>query len=90
DNVNLLLGCGIVPALVKHLQEPQWPNEAVIGFDEFATCSRSLEHEVEKASAFTIGLLAIKSSILNCKTVFDRRNTVIDGEKLFAMIILKH
>ncbi|PWA58122.1 ARM repeat protein interacting with ABF2 [Artemisia annua] len=60
DNVDLLVGSGIVPALVKHLQEPQWPNEDVIGFDEFVTRSRPLEHEVEKGSAFTIGLLAIK------------------------------
>ena len=64
DNVDLLVGSGIVPALVKHLQEPQWPNEDVIGFDEFVTHSRPLEHEVEKGSAFTIGLLAIKVLIL--------------------------
>ncbi|PWA58121.1 ARM repeat protein interacting with ABF2 [Artemisia annua] len=60
DNVDLLVGSGIVPALVKHLQEPQWSNEDAIGFDEFVTRSRPLEHEVEKGSAFTIGLLAIK------------------------------
>ncbi|GJR46587.1 ARM repeat protein interacting with ABF2-like protein [Tanacetum coccineum] len=37
-----------------------WPDEAVIRFDEFATCFRPLEHEVEKTSAFTFELLAIK------------------------------
>lgn len=63
-NVNLLVGSGVVPALVKHLQEPQWPNEAVPSLDEFVTCSRPLQHEVEKGSAFTLGLLAIKVVII--------------------------
>ena len=62
--MNLLVGSGVVPALVKHLQEPHWPNETVIGFDEFVTRSRPLEHEVEKGSAFTLGLLAIKVLII--------------------------
>ncbi|XP_071738245.1 ARM REPEAT PROTEIN INTERACTING WITH ABF2-like [Rutidosis leptorrhynchoides] len=53
DVVNLIVESGAVPALVQHLQEPKWSNEVVTG-------SRPYEHEVEKGSAFTLGLLAIK------------------------------
>ncbi|CAH1437395.1 unnamed protein product [Lactuca virosa] len=40
-------------ALVRHLQAPQSPKEVVTGTIPY-------EHEVEKGSAFTLGLLAIK------------------------------
>ncbi|GJX73743.1 ARM repeat protein interacting with ABF2-like protein [Tanacetum coccineum] len=88
DNVNLLLGCGIVPALVKHLQEPQWPNEAVIGFDEFATCSRPLEYEAEKASAFTIGLLAIKVIEALCSNEPEHQHLIVDAGALPHLVAL--
>ncbi|KAL4588171.1 hypothetical protein LXL04_001052 [Taraxacum kok-saghyz] len=52
DIVNLIVESGAVPALVRHLQAPQ-SKEDVAG-------PRPYEHEVEKGSAFTLGLLAIK------------------------------
>lgn len=42
DNVSLIVECGGVPALVRHLQAPQ---------------CKELEHQVESVSAFTLGLL---------------------------------
>ncbi|XP_051120615.1 ARM REPEAT PROTEIN INTERACTING WITH ABF2 [Andrographis paniculata] len=53
DIVNVLVDCGAVPVLVKHLQ-PSLPAR------EGETGPRPYEHEVEKGSAFTLGLLAIK------------------------------
>ena len=47
--MNLIVHCGVVPALVMHLQRP--PGDSV---------SKPFEHEVEKGSAFTLGLLAVK------------------------------
>lgn len=52
NNVNLIVESGAVRALVRHLQAPQWKDDV----EE----PRPLEHEVEKGSAFTLGLLAIK------------------------------
>lgn len=54
DNTTLIVELGAVPVLVKCLQEPGLlPNEAASGL-------RSYELEVEKESAITLGLLAIK------------------------------
>jgi hypothetical protein len=51
--VNVIVECGAVPALVKHLQVPPAVKEGDSG--------RLLyEHEVEKGSAFALGLLAVK------------------------------
>ncbi|XP_047959366.1 ARM REPEAT PROTEIN INTERACTING WITH ABF2-like isoform X3 [Salvia hispanica] len=54
DMVNLIVDCAAVPVLVKHLQAPP-----PLGRDGEGGLS-SYEHEVEKGSAFTLGLLAIK------------------------------
>lgn len=54
--VNVVVDCGAVPALVKHLQVPSLGSEGDGG-------QMPYEHEVEKGSAFTLGLLAIKVSI---------------------------
>ncbi|MCD7465984.1 hypothetical protein HAX54_002283 [Datura stramonium] len=54
--VNVVLDCGAVPALVKHLQAPSLRSEGDGG-------QMLYEHEVEKGSDFTLGLLAIKVSI---------------------------
>ncbi|KAJ0791208.1 putative chromatin remodeling & transcription regulator BTB-POZ family [Helianthus annuus] len=51
DIVNLIVESGAVPALVQHLEAPDWKEVAE---------PRPYEHEVEKGSAFTLGLLAIK------------------------------
>ncbi|KAI7736557.1 hypothetical protein M8C21_015790 [Ambrosia artemisiifolia] len=51
DIVNLIVESGAVPALVRHLEAPDWKDGAE---------GRPYEHEVEKGSAFTLGLLAIK------------------------------
>ncbi|PIN25860.1 Karyopherin (importin) alpha [Handroanthus impetiginosus] len=53
DIVNVIVDCGAVPVLVKHLQDPPPVREGDSG-------RRPFEHEVEKGSAFTLGLLAIK------------------------------
>ncbi|CAI0466232.1 unnamed protein product [Linum tenue] len=50
--VNVIVEGGAVPALVKHLQAP--PSTEVDGN------LRPFEHEVEKGSAFALGLLAVK------------------------------
>ncbi|KAJ4833769.1 hypothetical protein Tsubulata_012646 [Turnera subulata] len=50
--VNVIVEGGAVPALVKHLQAPP--------LSEGAGNSRPFEHEVEKGSAFALGLLAVK------------------------------
>ncbi|XVF32582.1 hypothetical protein REPUB_Repub17cG0094500 [Reevesia pubescens] len=51
DIVNLIVECGAVPALVKHLETPPPLREGG---------SNPFEYEVEKASAFALGLLAVK------------------------------
>lgn len=58
DMVNLIVDCAAVPVLVKHLQAPP-PPPPPMGRDGEGG-PRSYEHEVEKGSAFTLGLLAIK------------------------------
>lgn len=50
--VNLIVEGGAVPALVKHLQAP--PSR------ESDRTAKPFEHEVEKGSAFALGLLAVK------------------------------
>ncbi|XP_068662768.1 ARM REPEAT PROTEIN INTERACTING WITH ABF2-like [Aristolochia californica] len=51
--VNVIVEAGAVPALVKHLQAPPVLSESDGG-------QRPFEHEVEKGSAFALGLLAVK------------------------------
>ncbi|KAK0607653.1 hypothetical protein LWI29_018177 [Acer saccharum] len=51
--VNWIVEGGAVPALVKHLQAPPPTSEADGN-------SKPFEHEVEKGSAFALGLLAVK------------------------------
>ncbi|CAN4091555.1 unnamed protein product [Withania somnifera] len=51
--VNVIVDCGAVPALVQHLQTPPHVSEVEGSHMPY-------EHEVEKGSAFTLGLLAIK------------------------------
>lgn len=48
--MSMIVEAGAVPALVKHLKEPP----AIAGGE------RPYEHEVEKGSAFALGLLAVK------------------------------
>ncbi|URE24175.1 BTB/POZ domain [Musa troglodytarum] len=55
--VNVIVEGGAVPALVKHLEEPP-PLLAREG--SAAGVDRPFEHEVEKGSAFALGLLAVK------------------------------
>ncbi|KAJ7954914.1 ARM repeat protein interacting with ABF2 [Quillaja saponaria] len=52
DVVNVIVEGGAIPALVKHLQSP--PS------CENARSQKPFEHEVEKGSAFALGLLAVK------------------------------
>ncbi|KAL3644869.1 hypothetical protein CASFOL_010049 [Castilleja foliolosa] len=51
DKVNVIVDCGAVPALIRYLQTPQLAREGYID---------PTEYEVEKGSAFTLGLIAIK------------------------------
>lgn len=53
--MNVIVEGGAVPALVKHLQAPQ--------SGEADRNSKPFEHEVEKGSAFALGLLAVKVTI---------------------------
>jgi flavin-binding protein dodecin len=51
--VNVIVEGGAVPALVKHLQAPPASSEG-------DRSPKPYEHEVEKGSAFALGLLAVK------------------------------
>ena len=53
--MNAIVDGGAVSALVRHLQAP---SEELV-----RDCHRPFEHEVEKASAFALGLLAVKVRI---------------------------
>ncbi|KAL0419900.1 UNVERIFIED_CONTAM: arm repeat protein interacting with a [Sesamum radiatum] len=53
DIVNVIVDCEAIPSLVRHLQAPPPVREGDSG-------PRPYEHEVEKGSAFALGLLAIK------------------------------
>ncbi|KAJ8431291.1 hypothetical protein Cgig2_026267 [Carnegiea gigantea] len=66
--VNLIVDCGVVPALVMHLQPP--PGDSV---------SKPFEHEVEKGSAFTLGLLAVKP---------DHQQLIVDAGALPHLVAL--
>ncbi|WOL06744.1 ARM REPEAT PROTEIN INTERACTING WITH ABF2 [Canna indica] len=55
--VNAIVEGGAVPALVKHLQEPP---SVLTREGSAAGGDRPFEHEVEKGSAFALGLLAVK------------------------------
>lgn len=55
--VNVIVEGGAIPALVKHLQAPL--------SDEGDLNLKPFEHEVEKGSAFALGLLAVKVILLN-------------------------
>lgn len=60
--VNVIVDCGAVPALVKHLQAP-----AVV---KGCSSPRPYEHEVEKGSAYALGLLAVKVIRVYCFLAF--------------------
>lgn len=66
--VNLIVDCGVVPALVMHLQPPPG-----------ASVSKPFEHEVEKGSAFTLGLLAVKP---------DHQQLIVDAGALPHLVAL--
>ena len=51
--MNVIVEGGAVPALVRHLQAPPVSIDVDDG-------QRPFEHEVEKGSAFALGLLAVK------------------------------
>lgn len=54
EMVDLIVDCGAVPVLVRHLQVPP----PLVKKDDGSP--KSFEHEVEKGSAFALGLLAVK------------------------------
>lgn len=64
DIVNVIVDCVAVPSLVKHLQAPQPLRE---GDND----PIPYEHEVEKASVITLGLLAVKVITL-CFSFFSK------------------
>ncbi|KAL8224893.1 hypothetical protein R6Q57_017450 [Mikania cordata] len=72
DSVSLIIESGAVPVIVHHLQEPQLPIEMV-------NCLRPYEHEVEKGSAFTLGLLAIKP---------EHQQTIVDAGAIPHLVAL--
>jgi len=56
--VNVIVEGGAIPALVKHLKAPP-----LVGGDLLQR-PMPFEHEVEKGSAFALGLLAVKVILL--------------------------
>lgn len=66
DKADVIVDCGAVPPLVRHLQAPPRVSEGDSG-------PRQYEYGVEKGSAFTLGLIAIKVISLperNCSLCF--------------------
>ncbi|KAJ7977400.1 ARM repeat protein interacting with ABF2 [Quillaja saponaria] len=63
--VNLIVESGAVPALVRHLQAPAPVTEG--------DAVPSYEHEVERGSAFALGLLAVKP---------EHQQVIVDAEAL--------
>ena len=51
--MGVIVDCGAVPALVRHLQAPVLARDCGISLLPY-------EHEVEKGSAIALGLLAVK------------------------------
>lgn len=62
----MIVDAGAVPALVKHLGEPS--SLTIEGSEDRG--ERPCEHEVEKGSAFALGLLAVKVPLFNDITIF--------------------
>lgn len=56
--VNVIVEGGAIPALIKHLQAPPLPE------NDRVQKPLPFEHEVEKGSAFALGLLAVKVTSL--------------------------
>ncbi|KAF3436296.1 hypothetical protein FNV43_RR23388 [Rhamnella rubrinervis] len=56
DIVSVIVDCGAVPSLVRHLQAPVLARDCGGGLLPY-------EHEVEKGSAFALGLLAVKPEL---------------------------
>lgn len=54
--MNVIVDGGAVPALMTHLQAPPYNDRDL--------AEKPYEHEVEKGSAFALGLLAIKVLII--------------------------
>ncbi|XP_065035234.1 ARM REPEAT PROTEIN INTERACTING WITH ABF2-like isoform X2 [Musa acuminata AAA Group] len=78
--VNVIVEEGAVPALVKHLQEPPPP----LGSEGSANeGERPFEHEVEKGSAFALGLLAVKVS-----AVPEHQQLIVDAGALPLLVDL--
>ncbi|CAK9147058.1 unnamed protein product [Ilex paraguariensis] len=70
--VNVIVDCGAVPVLVRHLQAPPPLREGDTG-------PKPYEHEIEKGSAFTLGLLAIKP---------DHQQIIVDAGALPRLVDL--
>ncbi|XP_065034862.1 ARM REPEAT PROTEIN INTERACTING WITH ABF2-like isoform X2 [Musa acuminata AAA Group] len=76
--VNVIVEEGAVPALVKHLQEPP----PLLGSEGSANeGERPFEHEVEKGSAFALGLLAVKVS-----AVPEHQQLIVDAGALPLLV----
>ncbi|XP_021889413.1 ARM REPEAT PROTEIN INTERACTING WITH ABF2 isoform X2 [Carica papaya] len=71
DVVNVIVEGGAVPGLVKHLQAPL--------ISEGDHSSKPFEHEVEKGSAFALGLLAVKP---------EHQQLIVDNGALFHLVNL--
>ncbi|KAK3027242.1 hypothetical protein RJ639_041660 [Escallonia herrerae] len=71
--VNVIVEGDAVPALVKHLQAPRQLIEGEEG-------SKPYEHEVEKGSAFALGLLAVKVSRRSCCSESQREAALLLGQ----------
>lgn len=72
--MNVIVECGAVPALVKHLQAPPTVKEGDGG-----------QHEVEKGSAFALGLLAVKVIRDCCLLVLINAFSVTNHLNLFLI-----
>ncbi|KAK7360629.1 hypothetical protein VNO77_02637 [Canavalia gladiata] len=73
DNMDSLIKCGVVPALVRHLEGPCFLE------DDANNVIQSYEFEVEKGCAFVLRLLAITQ---------EHRQLIVDAGALFCLVNL--
>jgi hypothetical protein len=81
--VNMIVEAGAVPALVKHLGEPRALTMEASG----ERGERPYEHEVEKGSAFALGLLAVKVLLFSDAVTFFVRHLACSPKIVFLLSI---
>ena len=77
--VNVIVEGGAIPALVQHLQAPP------VAEEDLVQKPFPFEHEVEKGSAFALGLLAVKVASLFFSFFSNCCSGIITTELIYAV-----